>query len=101
MGNPIDGKSTIDAKLTDAVEKVAPGVIWRQSVDQPVQTGYKSVDTMIPVGRGQRELIIGDRQTGKTAMAIDAIIAQKTLALNVYTLRLVKNNQQLQTLYVS
>ncbi len=56
---------------------------------------------MIPVGRGQRELIIGDRQTGKTAMAIDAIIAQKTLALNVYTLRLVKNNQQLQTLYVS
>ena len=90
MGNPIDGKGPIDAKLTDAVEKVAPGVIWRQSVDEPVQTGYKSVDTMIPVGRGQRELIIGDRQTGKTAMAIDAIIAQKTLALNVYTLRLVK-----------
>ncbi|WP_139850625.1 F0F1 ATP synthase subunit alpha [Acinetobacter pullicarnis] len=78
LGNPIDGKGPIDAKLTDAVEKVAPGVIWRQSVDQPVQTGYKSVDTMIPVGRGQRELIIGDRQTGKTAMAIDAIIAQKS-----------------------
>lgn len=77
LGNPIDGKGPIDAKLTDAVEKVAPGVIWRQSVDQPVQTGYKSVDTMIPVGRGQRELIIGDRQTGKTAMAVDAIIAQK------------------------
>lgn len=77
LGNPIDGKGPIDAKLTDAVEKVAPGVIWRQSVDQPVQTGYKSVDTMIPVGRGQRELIIGDRQTGKTAMAIDTIIAQK------------------------
>src|SRR5574344_661465 len=77
LGNPIDGKGPIDAKLTDAVEKVAPGVIWRQSVDQPVQTGDKSVDTMIPVGRGQRELIIGDRQTGKTAMAIDAIIAQK------------------------
>lgn len=77
LGNPIDGKGPIDAKLTDKVEKVAPGVIWRQSVDQPVQTGYKSVDTMIPVGRGQRELIIGDRQTGKTAMAIDAIIAQK------------------------
>ncbi len=77
LGNPIDGKGPIDAKITDAVEKVAPGVIWRQSVDQPVQTGYKSVDTMIPVGRGQRELIIGDRQTGKTAMAIDAIIAQK------------------------
>jgi len=77
LGNPIDGKGPIDAKLTDAVEKVAPGVIWRQSVDEPVQTGYKSVDTMSPVGRGQRELIIGDRQTGKTAMAIDAIIAQK------------------------
>jgi len=77
LGNPIDGKGPIDAKLTDAVEKVAPGVIWRQSVDQPVQTGYKSVYTMIPVGRGQRELIIGDRQTGKTAMAIGAIIAQK------------------------
>lgn len=77
LGNPIDGKGPIDAKLTDAVEKVAPGVSWRQSVDEPVQTGYKSVDTMIPVGRGQRELIIGDRQTGKTAMAIDAIIAQK------------------------
>ncbi|XID74871.1 F0F1 ATP synthase subunit alpha [Alkanindiges sp. WGS2144] len=77
LGNPIDGKGPIDAKLHDAVEKVAPGVIWRQSVDQPVQTGYKAVDTMIPVGRGQRELIIGDRQTGKTAMAIDAIIAQK------------------------
>ncbi len=78
LGNPIDGKGPINAKLTDAVEKVAPGVIWRKSVDQPVQTGYKAVDAMIPVGRGQRELIIGDRQTGKTAMAIDAIIAQKT-----------------------
>ena len=77
LGNPIDGKGVIDAKLTDAVEKVAPGVIWRKSVDQPIQTGYKSVDAMIPVGRGQRELIIGDRQTGKTAMAIDAIINQK------------------------
>lgn len=77
LGNPIDGKGPINAKETDKVEKIAPGVIWRQSVDQPVQTGYKAVDTMIPVGRGQRELIIGDRQTGKTAMAIDAIIAQK------------------------
>ncbi|HVK93020.1 MAG TPA: F0F1 ATP synthase subunit alpha [Mycoplana sp.] len=77
LGNPIDGKGPIDAKLTDAVEKVAPGVIWRKSVDQPVQTGYKSVDAMIPVGRGQRELIIGARQIGKTAMAIDAIINQK------------------------
>ncbi|MFA5679195.1 MAG: HAS-barrel domain-containing protein, partial [Pseudomonas sp.] len=77
LGNPIDGKGPIEAKLTDAVEKVAPGVIWRKSVDQPVQTGYKSVDAMIPIGRGQRELIIGDRQIGKTAMAIDAIINQK------------------------
>jgi F-type H+-transporting ATPase subunit alpha len=77
LGNPIDGKGPVNAKATDAVEKVAPGVIWRKSVDQPVQTGYKAVDAMIPVGRGQRELIIGDRQTGKTAMAVDAIIAQK------------------------
>ncbi|MFC3608136.1 F0F1 ATP synthase subunit alpha [Stutzerimonas tarimensis] len=77
LGNPIDGKGPIEAKETDAVEKVAPGVIWRKSVDQPVQTGYKSVDAMIPVGRGQRELIIGDRQIGKTALAIDAIINQK------------------------
>ncbi|MBB3103002.1 F0F1 ATP synthase subunit alpha [Azomonas macrocytogenes] len=77
LGNPIDGKGPLGAKETDAVEKVAPGVIWRKSVDQPVQTGYKSVDAMIPVGRGQRELIIGDRQIGKTAMAIDAIINQK------------------------
>ncbi|AWT48243.1 F0F1 ATP synthase subunit alpha [Psychrobacter sp. YP14] len=77
LGNPIDGKGPINAKLTDKVEKIAPGVIARQSVDEPVMTGYKAVDTMIPIGRGQRELIIGDRQTGKTAMAIDAIIAQK------------------------
>jgi len=77
LGNPIDGKGPLGNTETDAVEKVAPGVIWRKSVDQPVQTGYKSVDAMIPVGRGQRELIIGDRQIGKTAMAIDAIINQK------------------------
>ena len=77
LGNAIDGKGPIEAKLTDAVEKVAPGVIERQSVDQPVQTGLKAIDAMVPVGRGQRELIIGDRQTGKTAIAIDAIINQK------------------------
>jgi F-type H+/Na+-transporting ATPase subunit alpha len=77
LGEPIDGKGPLNASLSAPVEKVAPGVIWRQSVSQPVQTGYKSVDAMIPVGRGQRELIIGDRQTGKTAMAIDAIINQK------------------------
>ena len=77
LGNPIDGKGPINAKHSAPIEKVAPGVIWRKSVDQPVQTGYKSVDSMIPIGRGQRELIIGDRQTGKTALAIDAIINQK------------------------
>ena len=77
LGNPIDGKGEIKASETSPIEKVAPGVIERKSVDQPVQTGYKSVDAMVPVGRGQRELIIGDRQTGKTAMAVDTIINQK------------------------
>jgi F-type H+/Na+-transporting ATPase subunit alpha len=77
LGNPIDGKGPLNAKLSSPIEKVAPGVVWRKSVDQPVQTGYKSVDSMIPIGRGQRELIIGDRQTGKTALAVDAIINQK------------------------
>ncbi|GAB5497821.1 MAG: F0F1 ATP synthase subunit alpha [Pseudohongiellaceae bacterium] len=77
LGQPIDGKGPVEAKLTDPIEKVAPGVIARQSVDQPVQTGLKSIDAMTPVGRGQRELIIGDRQVGKTAIAIDTIINQK------------------------
>ncbi|TAM06658.1 MAG: F0F1 ATP synthase subunit alpha, partial [Paraburkholderia sp.] len=77
LGNPIDGKGPINAKLTDAIEKIAPGVIWRKSVSQPVQTGLKSIDSMVPIGRGQRELIIGDRQCGKTAVAVDAIINQK------------------------
>jgi F-type H+-transporting ATPase subunit alpha len=77
LGNPIDGKGPINTHVTSPVEKVAPGVIWRQSVSQPVQTGYKSVDAMIPIGRGQRELVIGDRQTGKTALGIDTIINQK------------------------
>ena len=77
LGKPIDGKGPVDAKLTDAVEKVAPGVIARQSVSEPVQTGLKSIDAMTPVGRGQRELIIGDREVGKTAVAIDTIINQK------------------------
>ena len=77
LGQPIDGKGPIDAKLTDKIEKVAPGVIWRKSVSQPVQTGLKSIDSMVPIGRGQRELIIGDRQTGKTAVAVDTIINQK------------------------
>jgi F-type H+-transporting ATPase subunit alpha len=76
LGQPIDGKGPINAKMTDKIEKVAPGVIDRQSVSQPVQTGLKSIDSMVPIGRGQRELIIGDRQTGKTAVAVDAIINQ-------------------------
>jgi F-type H+-transporting ATPase subunit alpha len=78
LGTPIDGKGPLNAKLTSPIERVAPGVIYRKSVSQPVQTGYKAVDAMVPVGRGQRELIIGDRQTGKTAMAIDTIINQKS-----------------------
>src|SRR5207247_240244 len=77
LGQPIDGKGPVNAKATDVIEKVAPGVIWRQSVAQPVQTGLKSIDAMVPIGRGQRELIIGDRQTGKTAVAVDTIINQK------------------------
>ncbi len=77
LGEPIDGKGPIEAEGFEPVEKIAPGVIERQSVDEPIQTGYKSIDAMIPVGRGQRELIIGDRQTGKTALAVDAIINQK------------------------
>jgi F-type H+-transporting ATPase subunit alpha len=77
LGQPIDGKGPVNAKMTDVIEKVAPGVIARQGVSQPVQTGLKSIDSMVPIGRGQRELIIGDRQTGKTAVAIDTIINQK------------------------
>ncbi len=77
LGEPIDGKGKIESELSEPVEKIAPGVIWRQSVSQPLQTGLKAIDTMVPVGRGQRELIIGDRQTGKTAIAVDAIINQK------------------------
>jgi len=77
LGNPIDGKGPIENDGTSPIEKIAPGVMERQSVDQPVQTGLKSIDAMVPIGRGQRELIIGDRQTGKTAVALDAIINQK------------------------
>ena len=77
LGNPIDGKGPIEAQGASPIEKVAPGVIDRQSVSQPVQTGLKSIDAMVPIGRGQRELIIGDRQTGKSAVAIDTIINQK------------------------
>lgn len=77
LGNPIDGKGPIEAEAMSPIEKVAPGVIERKSVDQPVQTGLKSIDSMVPIGRGQRELIIGDRQTGKTAVAVDTIINQR------------------------
>jgi F-type H+-transporting ATPase subunit alpha len=77
LGEPIDGKGPIDTSETSPIEKIAPGVIERQSVSQPVQTGLKSIDAMVPIGRGQRELIIGDRQTGKTAVAVDTIINQK------------------------
>ncbi|AKJ31707.1 F0F1 ATP synthase subunit alpha [Caldimonas brevitalea] len=77
LGQPIDGKGPINAKMNSPIEKIAPGVIARQSVSQPMQTGIKSIDSMVPIGRGQRELIIGDRQTGKSAVAIDAIINQK------------------------
>ncbi len=78
LGAPLDGKGPVKAERTAPIERVAPGVIYRQSVSQPVQTGYKAIDSMVPIGRGQRELIIGDRQTGKTALAVDTIINQKT-----------------------
>ncbi len=81
LGNPLDGKGPIDAKTSAPIEQIAPGVIERKSVDQPVQTGIKAIDAMVPVGRGQRELIIGDRQTGKSAIAIDAIINQKNTGI--------------------
>jgi F-type H+-transporting ATPase subunit alpha len=78
LGTPLDGRGPIKASRTAPIERVAPGVIYRQSVSQPVQTGYKAIDAMVPIGRGQRELIIGDRQTGKTALAVDTIINQKS-----------------------
>ena len=87
LGQPIDGKGPINATLTAPIEKIAPGVIARKSVDQPMQTGLKAIDSMVPIGRGQRELIIGDRQTGKTSIAIDTMInqaRQKTGVINVY-----------------
>ncbi len=77
LGQPLDGKGPINAERSAPIERVAPGVVHRKSVSQPVQTGYKAVDSMVPIGRGQRELIIGDRQTGKTALAVDTIINQK------------------------
>ena len=78
LGLPLDGKGPVKAERTSPIERVAPGVIYRKSVSQPVQTGYKAIDAMVPIGRGQRELIIGDRQTGKTALAVDTVINQKS-----------------------
>src|SRR5579862_807871 len=77
LGQPIDGKGPIEAKAYNYIERIAPGVVDRQPVKEPLQTGIKAIDAMIPIGRGQRELVIGDRQTGKTTVAIDAIINQK------------------------
>jgi F-type H+-transporting ATPase subunit alpha len=91
LGVPIDGKGPIASTSKAPLERVAPGVIFRKSVSQPVQTGIKAIDSMVPVGRGQRELIIGDRQTGKSAVAIDAIINQKTTGVKCNTSQSVKS----------
>ncbi len=98
LGNPIDGKGPINAAVSSPIEKVAPGVIARQSVDQPVQTGLKAIDTMVPIGRGQRELIIGDRQTGKTAVAVDAIINQKGTGVKCIYVAVGQKNSSIATL---
>ena len=90
LGLPLDGGEELRAKEFYPVEKIAPGVITRAPVKEPLQTGIKAIDAMIPIGRGQRELIIGDRQIGKTAIAIDTIINQKGQGLNVFMLELDK-----------
>ncbi|PWV62372.1 F0F1 ATP synthase subunit alpha [Plasticicumulans acidivorans] len=97
LGMPIDGKGPITSSLSSPIEKVAPGVIERQSVSQPVQTGLKAIDAMVPVGRGQRELIIGDRQTGKTAVAIDAIINQKGTGVKCIYVAIGQKNSSIST----
>ena len=97
LGNAIDGKGPIDASVTSPIEKIAPGVIERQSVDQPVQTGLKSIDAMVPIGRGQRELIIGDRQTGKTAVAVDTIINQKGTGIKCIYVAIGQKNSSIAT----
>src|SRR5205085_2007687 len=84
VGVPIDGKGPIDSKKTSQVEVKAPGIVARKSVHEPLQTGLKAIDAMIPIGRGQRELIIGDRQTGKTAVAVDTILNQKGQGVTCY-----------------
>jgi F-type H+-transporting ATPase subunit alpha len=98
LGNPIDGKGPIKATETSPIEKIAPGVIARQSVDEPVQTGLKAIDSMVPIGRGQRELIIGDRQTGKTAVAIDTIINQKSTGVKCIYVAVGQKNSSIATL---
>ena len=97
LGNPIDGKGPLGATQTSPIEKIAPGVIARQSVSQPVQTGLKSIDSMVPIGRGQRELIIGDRQTGKTAVAIDTIINQKGTGIKCIYVAIGQKNSSIAT----
>ena len=97
LGNAVDGKGPIDASVTSPIEKIAPGVIERQSVDQPVQTGLKSIDAMVPIGRGQRELIIGDRQTGKTAVAVDTIINQKGTGIKCIYVAIGQKNSSIAT----
>lgn len=100
LGNPIDGKGAIKAKKTSAVEKIAPGVITRESVNTPLQTGLKAIDAMIPIGRGQRELLIGDRQTGKTAIAIDAIVNQARINNAIEKVKS-KNEKPVYCIYVA
>jgi len=97
LGNPVDGKGPIEASETSPIEKIAPGVIARQSVDEPVQTGLKSIDAMVPIGRGQRELIIGDRQTGKSAVAIDTIINQKGTGVKCVYVAIGQKNSSIAT----
>jgi F-type H+-transporting ATPase subunit alpha len=97
LGSPIDGKGPIETTMSSPIEKIAPGVIARQSVDQPVQTGLKSIDAMVPIGRGQRELIIGDRQTGKTAVAIDTIINQKGTGIKCIYVAIGQKNSSIAT----
>ncbi|HRX87903.1 MAG TPA: F0F1 ATP synthase subunit alpha, partial [Steroidobacteraceae bacterium] len=97
LGEPIDGKGPIKATRRAPIERVAPGVIYRKSVSQPVQTGYKAIDAMVPIGRGQRELIIGDRQTGKTAVAVDAIINQKGTGIKCIYVAIGQKNSSVAT----
>ena len=93
LGQPVDGKGPIATKQYAPIERIAPGVVDRQPVKEPLQTGLKAIDAMVPIGRGQRELIIGDRQTGKTAVAIDAILNRRRPASSVSTTRLVRSNR--------